>query len=410
MEKRDVTGELVVSPKRSAKTRRRLPQALALFLMLMLLSGSSALVYAQSTYPGGVTQWYGDLSGPRPLSDFEVQNAVRRALVTVVAKPWRSNTVYEGSAFFLGDTSTLVTAAHIIPDPVVSLTVVDGLGTEWPSQLVGLSRNLDLAMLRVSGMSPLPLQAAAHPVDLRSRVYVAGNPGGGAPGTVVRGLIQSTDFHSQTDTTTLDHAYRILGGPVGHGMSGGPVLDSWGRVIGVLSAGTEDGLRSVAVPIRQFLYETSSSVWPSYQPLYVGPPLISTSASRLILPPSYIGRSAAQKEAVVSFSQGSMASRNFDAGSLWIGVYPTIKGATDHFAIDKKKLQTDIPGASIQEVAIGDGGAMLISDSNGLKTVAVVWTERNSEAVWWVQTIGWDESNLFTYVTEQQEQRLATAS
>ena len=392
------------------KTPPRLRGALALTLILLAVCGSTAIVYTQSTHPGGLTQWYADLSGPPPLSDLEVQTAIRRALVTVKAKTWRSNDASEGSAFFLGDATTLVTAAHVIPDPVVSLTVIDGSGHEWPAELRGLSRDLDLAMLQVSGMSPRPLQAATHAVNSRERVFLAGNPQGEAPGTVVSGVIQSANFHSQTDTTTLDHAYRILGGPVGAGMSGGPVVDSWGRVIGVISAATQDGLRSVAVPIKEFLYQRSSSNWPLTQPLYVGTPLISGNASDLVLPASSIGHAATQDRNTVDFTQGSVAGRDLDSGSLWVYLFPTIKEASDDLAKAKADFQTKLPRATVQSVSVGDGGTMLVYNSGtGLHSMAVLWTERNAEAIWWIQTIGRDESKFFNDVTEQQEKRLADA-
>jgi hypothetical protein len=179
-------------------------------------------------------------------------------------------------------------------------------------------------------------------------------------------------------------------------------------VIGVISAATQDGLRSVAVPIKEFLYQRRSSTWPLSQPLYVGTPLISTgTASDLVLPLSVIGHSAVQDRNTVDFRQGSVAGRDLDTGSLWVYVFPTIKEASDDLAKAKADFLTKLPRASVQPVTVGDGGSMLVSDSNGLHSMAVLWTDRNAEVIWWMQTVGRDESKFFNDVTDQQEKRLA---
>src|SRR5207253_536013 len=48
---------------------QRLTGALALVLVVLLLAGSSAAVYAQGSYPGGLAQWLADRSSPAQLSD-----------------------------------------------------------------------------------------------------------------------------------------------------------------------------------------------------------------------------------------------------------------------------------------------------------------------------------------------------
>jgi S1-C subfamily serine protease len=334
----------------------------------------------------------------------------------VQAETWRSSTLSEGSAFFLGDANTLVTAAHVIPDPVVKLTVVDGLGTVWPAQLMGLNRDADVAMLRVPGMSPLPLQVASHPLAVRSRVYVAGNPGGGAPGTVVRGVILNTSFHADTDGGSIDHAYQIRGGPVGHGMSGGPVLDAWGKVVGVLDAATDNGLTSVAIPIKEFLDRAGACStcpqgggWRVSAPMYVGPPLITTASSKLVLPPSYFGRPVTQNGNEVFYSAGSQASGDLDEGHLWVEVFPSIKEAQASVLHHKDATLAVWTGASVQAVSIGDGGTLILYQHYGFKGMEILWTERNAQAGWWIETIGWDASKLFGDIADQQQIRLAEA-
>jgi S1-C subfamily serine protease len=399
--------------RRSRWYSQRLTAALALVLVVLLLAGSSAAVYAQGSYPGGLEQWLADRSSPAQLSDQQVRTVAHRAVVTVIAKAWQSNTESQGSAFFLGDVNTLVTAAHIVPDRAVSITITDLSGTQKPVQLMGLDRNLDLGMLRATGMTPRPLQTATHPVDVRSTVYIAGNPGGSAPGTVVKGLVENTDYQAQTDTSTINHTYQILGGPVEPGMSGGPVMDAWGRVIGVVSASSVDGQEAIVIPISQFLNQTKTAVWPLASPIFLGPPLITTAASELVLPASAMSdRSTTHNQNVTSYSLGSLASGDYDHGVLAVEVSPTIAAAKDRLAQEKAKMLAKVPRASVQPEPMGDGGFRIAftNSSQGYEFTGLVWTERNALAVWWIETVGWDESRLFNGIEKDQEAVLADAS
>jgi len=392
---------------------QRLTGALALVLVVLLLAGSSAAVYAQGSYPGGLAQWLADRSSPAQLSDQQVQTEVHRALVTVIARTWHSNTEIQGSAFFLGDVNTLVTAAHIVPENAVSIMITDLSGTQQSTQLMGLDRNIDLAMLRAAGMTPLPLQTATHPVDVRSTVYIAGNPGSSASGTVVKGLVENTDYQAQTDTRTISHTYEILGAPVEAGMSGGPVMDAWGRVIGVVSASSPDEQEAVVIPISQFLNQTKTAVWPLASPIYVGPPLITTAASELVLPADAItDRSTTHNQNVTSYSLGSLASGDYDHGVLVVEVLPTIAAAKDRLAQEKAKMLAKVPRASVRSEAMGDGGFRITftNSYSGYEFTGLVWTNRNALAVWWIETIGWDESKLLNGIEKEQEAVLADAS
>ena len=392
---------------------QRLTGALALVLVVLLLAGSSAAVYAQGSYPGGLAQWFADRSTPAQLSDQQVRTEVHRALVTVIAKTWQSDTESQGSAFFLGDVNTLVTAAHIIPDKAVSITITDLSGLQKPTQLMRLDRNLDLAILSAAGMTPLPLQTATHPVDVRSTVYIAGNPGGSAPGAVVKGLVENTDYQAQLDTVTINHAYLILGAPVEPGMSGGPVMDAWGRVIGVVSASSPNELEAVVIPISQFLNQTKTAVWPLASPIYVGPPLITTAASELVLPADAItDRSTTHNQNVTSYSLGSLPGGDYDHGVLAVEVLPTIAAAKDRLAQEKAKMLAKVPRASVQPEATGDGGFRITftNSYSGYEFTGLVWTDRNALAVWWIETVGWDESRLFNGIEKEQEMVLADAS
>ena len=66
---------------------------------------------------------------------------MRRALLTTMAPEWHQSITSQGSAFFYVDGTEVVTAAHVLPVPLVQLEAIDGLGTSHAASLLkGLPR------------------------------------------------------------------------------------------------------------------------------------------------------------------------------------------------------------------------------------------------------------------------------
>src|SRR5689334_14566421 len=87
-------GEAAVSPapaqKATGARRYRLwfgTTFTALVLVALIATGS----WFQITYPGGLSEFVHDLSGPPRLTDLDIQATLRRALVTTLAPQWHSD-------------------------------------------------------------------------------------------------------------------------------------------------------------------------------------------------------------------------------------------------------------------------------------------------------------------------------
>ncbi len=396
-----------VVPPRINSTRRRsiLLAAIAVGVIAAALLGTTG--WLQSSYPGGVVQWTKDLSGPSALSELDLQASVRRAMVTTLAPHWHSNLISQGSAFFFEDSTEVVTADHVLPNPLVQLVVVDGFGDQHPAEVLGRDSTDDAAVLRVQGVAPLPLQPTVHPLYPMSKVYMGGNPGASAPGTVVSGVVVSTDYSTTVEGEPVRHTILVSGGPIGPGMSGGPVVDMWGRVVGLIKAATADGAHIIVVPLSSF-GAMAASEDANGQPMYIGPPLIESDLATLILGPSTFGnRGAHQDRNEIHWRQGNPSTWGYDEGDLWLGWFSTIADAKSRISQDVASESSKWRGGTTQATGVGDGGWLLVfRDAYGFTLLEEIWSERNVVVEWWIETLGWDESKLFAYVIGQQEAQL----
>ena len=135
-----------------------------------------------------------------------------------------------GTGFFVTDDGYLVTNFHIVKDAGEIFVVTPG-GT-LPAEVVKVDEYHDLALLKVAGQfSPLPV-ADSRKVRLGSPVVTVGYP---APP-----LLGFSPKFSKGDIAGLygesDDPMRFqISVPMQPGNSGGPLLDTYGNVVGIVS-------------------------------------------------------------------------------------------------------------------------------------------------------------------------------
>ena len=140
----------------------------------------------------------------------------------------------QGSGFVYDRTGHVVTNQHVVAG--ASRTSVSFWnGVELDAELVGTDPSTDLAVLRVDApaglLSPLAL-ADSSAVDVGDPVFALGSPFG-LEGTITSGIVSA--LHREM---TAPNNFQIIDtiqtdAAINHGNSGGPLLDSGGRVIGV---------------------------------------------------------------------------------------------------------------------------------------------------------------------------------
>jgi putative serine protease PepD len=143
----------------------------------------------------------------------------------------------EGSGFVIDTRGDIVTNDHVVQG-ASGLSVRFADGTQASARVVGQDPSSDLAVIRVSGVDASKLQPLtlgdSSKAQVGSGVIAIGSPYGLA-GSVTVGVISALDRSIQSPSH-----YAIAGAiqtdaPINHGNSGGPLLDTNGRVIGVNS-------------------------------------------------------------------------------------------------------------------------------------------------------------------------------
>ncbi len=166
------------------------------------------------------------------LAEYEAENSVGVAATTREAPPPdvappRERVSSTGSGFYINADAAIMTNSHVVED-CDSLTV-DG----EPLRVVSASEPFDLAILEAATprMTSHFLSFASKPARLNSDITVAGFPLQGILSglNITRGSISSMEG--------LEDATRMqISAPIQPGNSGGPIVDRFGRVVGIVVA------------------------------------------------------------------------------------------------------------------------------------------------------------------------------
>jgi len=149
-----------------------------------------------------------------------------------------------GSGFVISADGEVATNAHVVTSgqgsslkPAKAVYVQFGDGNEVRARIVGTDPNADVALLKLDPaglkLTPLPLGSSEH-LSVGAPVAAIGSPFG-EPQSLSVGVISALD--RTIDSLT---AFQIDGAiqtdaAINHGNSGGPLVDSRGRVLGINS-------------------------------------------------------------------------------------------------------------------------------------------------------------------------------
>jgi S1-C subfamily serine protease len=157
-----------------------------------------------------------------------------------------------GSAVALSPDGFLLTSAHVVAGPgrTGRVTFVDGRELSW--RVVGVDRLSDLAVLRADGDALAPASLGeAERLRVGQLVVAIGNPNGFA-GSVTAGVVSALGRSLPARAgRTVRHIDNVIqtDAALNPGNSGGALVDSSARVIGINTAVAGVGL-GLAVPIN----------------------------------------------------------------------------------------------------------------------------------------------------------------
>ena len=162
-----------------------------------------------------------------------------------------------GSGFLWDDQGHIVTNYHVIED-AHTVDVSFGPGMVTSADIIGIDPPNDLAVLKVDevppDVHPLPL-GDSDTLSVGQIVIAIGNPFGRFQRTMTMGVISALDRTIKVKEGRVLRGVIQTDADINRGNSGGPLLDSSGRVIGVISAiysptGANAGV-GLAIPINK---------------------------------------------------------------------------------------------------------------------------------------------------------------
>ncbi len=207
--------------------------------------------------PGGTTA-----TGTSTLS--AVAATVSRDLVDVYTTLAYETAGSAGTGMVVMASGRVVTNNHVIAG-ATRIKVIDlGNGKTYRASVVGYDVSDDVAVLQLQGASGLPtITFAGSTARVGDRVIAVGNAGGkGTPTAaagVVTGLNRAITAYSELSGTT-EHLTGLIetDAAIESGQSGGPLVDTKGHVVGMVTAGSagfavsQSDSRGYAVPAPTF--------------------------------------------------------------------------------------------------------------------------------------------------------------
>lgn len=194
------------------------------------------------------------------LSTVEIVNSVSPATISVYVMAQMSNgsttPAFTGSGFFVSEDGYIVTNRHVVEDVIEGsgysiLIVVPGYDVPIEAEVVGSDIQTDIAVLKAQEQDEPYAYVTLGDSDtlqVGELVVAIGNPLGKLSGTVTVGVVSALERTVNNNGYTMDLIQTDAS--INSGNSGGPLINSFGEVIGVTNAkiSTAEGL-GFAIPI-----------------------------------------------------------------------------------------------------------------------------------------------------------------
>ena len=163
----------------------------------------------------------------------------------------QQSTYASGSGFFIDGKGTLVTNYHVIKDAYSgAIQLCDGK-TAKIEKVIGYDEDLDVAILQTDAKNTVPITRSPEQPQIGETVYAIGYP-----------KAFDLGISSSTFTTGMVSMNRSLNGytyiqstvDITHGNSGGVLINKYGEVVGITTAGLNFGdidYMNLSIPIQR---------------------------------------------------------------------------------------------------------------------------------------------------------------
>ncbi|MDR1692037.1 MAG: trypsin-like peptidase domain-containing protein [Oscillospiraceae bacterium] len=175
--------------------------------------------------------------GMEPLTFNQIYKAAAPSVAAIIAtSPYGTGT---GSGFIMSEDGYIITNNHVV-EYSEEITVMLEDGSEYPARTVGADRVSDLAVIKigVSGLDPIEF-GNSDAMEHGAPVAAIGNPLGiDLRNTITTGIISGVNRDIIIEDSAGELTMNVLqtNCAVNPGNSGGPLLNEYGQVIGIISS------------------------------------------------------------------------------------------------------------------------------------------------------------------------------
>ncbi len=283
-----------------------------------------------------------------------------------------------GSGFVVDRRGDIVTNDHVVQG-AHDIRVGFSGGATYPATIVGTDPTTDIAVVRVkapaAALHPLTF-AGSDSVQVGNRAYAIGNPFG-LERTMTAGIVSATgrDIESPNGRTIAGAVQTDA--PINHGNSGGPLLDRYGRVIGInaqLEAGTVDANVGIGFAIPSGTARTVASELIAHG--HAEHPWLGVEVETIAPNVSHVVKGLpAHGVVVLRVTRGSPAAKAGIVAArrqVTVGGVTAFTGGDSIVAVDGKPIAssgrlTDV----LAPLAPGDHVTLRVVRGSGTRTVAV---------------------------------------
>ena len=149
-----------------------------------------------------------------------------------------TTTASSGSGFIISSDGYILTNYHVVEAAYrydLSLVVVLKDTSEYPAKVIGFDVNNDVAVIKIeaAGLNPAVIGNSDN-INVGQTIYAVGNPFGELVYTMTDGIVSAIDRVVSVEGKSIN-AFQFSAA-VNSGNSGGPVYDTNGEVIGIVTA------------------------------------------------------------------------------------------------------------------------------------------------------------------------------
>jgi putative serine protease PepD len=247
------------SPHQPAPRRRAIPAALAASLLIAAIVGGAVgagVTLGFLRFQGRAAQPAVDLGGALGSNeDTTAASVAQRSLPSVVSVVTRESSSAQGSGFLVSGDGFIVTNVAVIANAQALAVLVSGDGHRHDARIVDFDCQTGVAVLKVDQVANLPALAFGDSTGLRLGQNVVGlGASTGDHRSVTRGVVSAlhgTVSLTDPPPTGPSHLSDVIqtDAVIDGSMSGGPLLNTGGQVVGVsMAGGSQSQPVALAVP------------------------------------------------------------------------------------------------------------------------------------------------------------------